>query len=149
MAGGGKLFVSPPVSGWVLVFGPGLPEPLEDVDFCYRFLRDLSRKLGKVQLYSVNKVLSHHAWVLLDGGQVCRAYAWAGQTLWNEGLVTAAEKDLEIVCFDYGCEAGVLALREARSGDSDKLNQLAARWSVDPVALARATWEIHGFVGEL
>ena len=27
-----KLFISPPISGWVLVVGPGLPEPAEDVD---------------------------------------------------------------------------------------------------------------------
>ncbi|MGA3179019.1 MAG: hypothetical protein ABSF38_01605 [Verrucomicrobiota bacterium] len=147
-AGADKLFVSPPICGWVLVVGSGLPEPAEDVDFCYRFLKDLSLKLGNVQFFSVNRVLNHHAWALLDGGRVFRAYAWAGQTLWNEGLVTAAEKDLEMVCFDYGSEVNAFLSREALSGDADKLNQLAARWSLDPAALPRATWEVHGIVGE-
>lgn len=143
-----KLFVSPPISGWVLVVGPGLPEPAEDVDFCYRFLRELSRKLGNVQFYSVNRVLSHHAWALLEGGEVYRAYAWAGETLWNEGFVTAAERELEMVCFDYGVEANVFSSREALSGVSEKLNQLAARWSLDPAALPQSTWKAHGVVGE-
>src|ERR1700678_3758609 len=33
-----KLFISPSISGWVLVVGSSLPEPVEDVDRCYRFL---------------------------------------------------------------------------------------------------------------
>ena len=41
-----KLFISPPVSGWVLVVGPGLPEPAEDVDLCYRFLTELEPQTG-------------------------------------------------------------------------------------------------------
>jgi hypothetical protein len=143
-----KLFVAPPVSGWVLVVGSGLPEPAEDVDFCYRFLRDLSRKLGNVQFYSVNRVLSHHAWALLEGGEVYRAYAWAGETLWNEGFVTAAEKELEMVCFEYGSQAGSMSSREAISADTEKINRLAARWSLDPAAIQQSTWKAHGIVGE-
>src|SRR3954451_5848153 len=64
-----KLFVSPPVNGWILVVGSGLPEPDDDVDKCFFFLRQCSRKLGHVQYYSVNRVLNHHAWALLDDGQ--------------------------------------------------------------------------------
>src|SRR5438874_12592099 len=32
LAGEAKLFIAPPVRGWLLVFGSGLPEPQEDVD---------------------------------------------------------------------------------------------------------------------
>src|SRR6185436_17277034 len=32
-----RLFISPPVSGWILVVGSGLPEPSEDVDHCFHF----------------------------------------------------------------------------------------------------------------
>jgi hypothetical protein len=145
----GKLFVSRPISGWVLVVGPGLPEPADDVDVCYRFLRDLSRKLGNVQFYSVNRVLSHHAWALLENGEVYRAYAWAGETLWNEGFVTAAERELGMVCFEYGCEVNVFVSREALAGDTEKLNQLAGRWSLDPAAMAASSWRTQGMVGKV
>ena len=80
-----SLFVSPPVAGWILVIGPALPDPAEDVDVCYRFLTDLSRKLGHVQFFHVHGVLNHHAWVHIHTGRVIRAYAWAGKTLWNQG----------------------------------------------------------------
>jgi hypothetical protein len=39
-----KLFVSPPVNGWVLVVGSLLPDSSEDVDACFRFLHRLSRE---------------------------------------------------------------------------------------------------------
>ena len=146
---GGKLFVSRPISGWVLVVGPGLPEPAEDVDVCYRFLRGLSRKLGNVQFYSVNRALNHHAWALLQDGQVYRAYAWAGETLWNEGLVTAAERELGMVCFEYGCEVNGFVCREALAGDTEKLNQLAGRWSLNPAAIPPSSWRTQGIVGEV
>jgi hypothetical protein len=145
----GKLFVSGPISGWVLVVGPGLPEPAEDVDGCYRFLRALSRKLGNVQFFSFNRVLGYHAWALLEDGEVYRAYAWAGETLWNEGMLTAAERELGMVCFDYGSEVNVFSCREALTGDAEKVNQLAGRWSVDPAAIQPSSWRTQGIVGQL
>lgn len=146
---GDKLFVSRPISGWVLVVGAGLPEPSDDVDLCYCFLRDLSRKLGNVQFYSVNRVLNHHAWALLEDGVVYRAYAWAGETLWNEGFVTAAERELGMVCFDYGNPIDLFATRDALAADTEKVNPLAARWSLDPAAIPHANWRAQGIVGEV
>src|SRR5215472_9042244 len=96
-----KLFIAPPVKGWVLVIGTGLPDPSEDVDVCFRFLQQLSRKLGQVQFFSAGRVLHHHAWVKAEGGRILRAYAWAGKTLWSQGTCTTAEKELDLKCFDY------------------------------------------------
>jgi hypothetical protein len=143
-----KLFISPPISGWVLVVGPGLPEPAEDVDACYRFLAGLSRKLGHLQFFSVSRVVNYHCWALMERGHVFRAYAWAGETLWNQGPVTAAEKELQMLCLDYGGEQNPFALREALAATAEKVNQLAARWSVDPAAVSPAMWNGRGIVGE-
>jgi hypothetical protein len=143
-----KLFISPPVSGWVLVVGPGLPEPAEDVDLCYRFLTELSRKLGHVQFFSASRIVNYHCWALLERGHVYRAYAWAGETLWNQGPLTAAERDLGLVCFGYGTEQNPFAIRELLTANSDNINQLAARWSVDPGACSPAMLNGRGIVGE-
>ena len=148
-AGERTLFVAPTVGGWVLVVGSGLPEPSDDVDFCYQFLRELSRKLGNVQFYSINRVLSHHSWALLENGEVYRAYSWCSETLWNEGYVTAAERELGMVCYDYGCEVNVFTTRESLAANSEKVNQLAARWSLDPALVPRETWKANGVVGEI
>jgi hypothetical protein len=143
-----KLFISPPVSGWVLVVGPGLPEPAEDVDLCYRFLTGLSRKLGHVQFFSASRIVNYHCWAMLEKGRVFRAYAWAGETLWNQGPVTAAERDLGLVCFRYGAEQNSFAVRDVVTVNSESINQLAARWSVDPCAFSPAMLNGRGIVGE-
>jgi len=48
LAGDEKLFIAPPVRGWIIVLGSGLPEPNHDVDACFCFLLEMSRKLGRV-----------------------------------------------------------------------------------------------------
>lgn len=136
LAGDEKLFIAPPVKGWVLVFGSGLPDPSEDVDACFRFVLDLSRKLGQVQFFSVSRVLHYHAWVKADSGKVLRAYAWAGHTLWRQGHLTQAESDLGLKCFDYS-----ESLERTFNGvdvigaNADKVPLLAARWSLDPARI--------------
>jgi hypothetical protein len=140
--------VSPQISGWILVVGSGLPDPSEDVDICYHFLADLSRKLGHVQFFDTNRVLNHHAWSLMDKGDVFRAYAWGGETLWNQGAMTAAEKELEMTCYDYGVSSNLFSSKDALTLNCEKVNQLASRWSVDPITVPDSAWNAHGVVGE-
>lgn len=150
LAGDEKLFIAPPVKGWVLVFGSGLPDPSEDVDACFRFVLDLSRKLGQVQFFSVSRVLHYHAWVKADSGKVLRAYAWAGHTLWRQGHLTQAESDLGLKCFDYS-----ESLERTFNGvdvigaNADKVPLLAARWSLDPARIDERFLETEpGIAGE-
>jgi hypothetical protein len=132
-----KLFIAPPVKGWVLVIGTGLPDPSEDVDVCFRFLQQLSRKLGQVQFFSAGRVLHHHAWVKAEGGRIVRAYAWAGKTLWSQGTCTTAEKELDLKCFDYleGSARSAFGQPDFASINVEKVPMLAARWSIDPARL--------------
>jgi hypothetical protein len=146
-----KLFLSPPINGWILVLGTALPDPAADIDVCFRFLTHLSRKLGHVQFYNMNRARNHHAWAMLEKGEVVRAYAWDGQTLWNEGPVSAAEINLELACYEYG--ETPRARRDKLNpvaANTEKVPQLAARWGVDPAALSRClTDERAGLTGEL
>jgi hypothetical protein len=131
------LFISPPVNGWILVVGSDLPDPGEDIDVCFRFLLELSRKLGQVQFFNAHRVLNHHAWVHMEAGRVVRAYAWAGKTLWNQGIKTRAELDLGLKCFRYleGPERARLGQSDVIATNTDKVPLLAARWSFDPAAV--------------
>jgi hypothetical protein len=151
LAGEEKLFIAPPVKGWILVIGSGLPEPSDDVDVCFRFLLELSRKLGQVQFFSASRVLHYHAWVKADGGRIVRAYAWAGKTLWMQGPRTMAEKDLGLKCFEYGEAAGPVAFGQPdiAACNADKVPLLAARWSIDPGRIdARFLQMERGIAGE-
>ncbi|SRR5581483_5566670 len=147
-----KVFIAPPVSGWILVVGSSLPEPSDDVDACFRFLLDLSRKLGHVQFFSANSMLNHHAWAQAENGRVLRAYAWAGRTLWNQGHATPPENDLGMRCYDYteAADSPVFTSHhEAGFNNADKVHFLAARWSIDPEDIdERFIEQEWGIVGE-
>jgi len=146
-----KLFIAPPVNGWILVMGSGLPDPSEDVDACFRFLVGVSRKLGQVQFFSASRVLLHHAWVKADKGRVTRAYAWAGRTIWKQGARTSAEKELELKCFDYlePSERTFFGQPDAILANVDKVPLLAARWSLDPARIDERLLENErGVAGE-
>jgi hypothetical protein len=138
--------ISPRVNGWVIVTGRGLPDPGDDVDGCFRFLTFVSRKLGHVQFFHMEKYSAHHAWARMDDGCVTRAYAWAGETIWDQGAATLAENRLGLKCSGYGedAETGFWAANENAAANVEKIPLLAARWSLDPGILHRA----NGITGE-
>lgn len=134
LAGDEPLFIAPPVEGWVLVTGTGVPDPCQDPDACFRFVLELSRKLGTVQLFSACRLLHHHAWIKAKRGRVVRAYAWAGKTLWNQGPKTREEKQLQLKCYDYTEPArkDTQGVPEGVATNAERVPLLAARWSFDP-----------------
>jgi hypothetical protein len=146
------LFISPPIQGWTLIIGHGLPDPSEDVDECFRFVLKLSRALGHVQFFSANRAVNHHAWARADAGKIVRAYAWAGEALWNQGKLTQAEKDLDLHCFSYGESPAAAAISggESHHANAEKVNFLAARWSIDPASIVESMLPARpGISGEL
>jgi len=148
---GNKLFISAPMGSWALVLGPGLPDPSHDIDKCYHFIAGLSVALGHIEFFWRNRALSHHAWVQAECGQIIRAYAWAGETLWNYGPLTPAEKELRLTCWSYGQEIPVWPFSRATPrANTEKVHLLAQKWSLDPMAIGKDIWsEGHGITGEL
>lgn len=147
-----KLFIAPPLNGWILIVGQGLPDPAEDVDACFRFLHGLSCKLGHVQFFTANRVLGHHAWARFEAGRVVRAYAWAGKTLWNQGIKSRAELELGFKCFRYleMPERAAYGQPDVIAMNTEKVPLLAARWSLDPATIDERLFEhAHGVAGEL
>ena len=145
------MFVAPPVNGWILVIGSGLPDPSDDVDACFRFVLETSRRVGEAQFFCADPVLEHHAWVKAVDGRVVRAYAWADRTLWNQGRQTPAEAQLGLQCFDYADTGGRggYGQSDTMAGNVEKVPQLAARWSLDPGAIEDRFFETgRGVAGE-
>jgi len=129
LTGGHEFFISPRVHGWVIITGLGLPNPTDDVDATFLFLTALSRKLGHVQYFYASRLLHHHAWARLDDGCVTRAYAWAGETVWNQGIETLPEIEVNLKLFGYGEQTATILDAEM---NFEKVPALAARWSLDP-----------------
>ena len=147
-----KLFISPPVKGWILVVGNSLPDAGDDIDRLFHFLMGAANELGSIQYFSANRVLNHHAWIRIENNRVYRAYAWAGETLWDQGERTAAEGELELKCYSYGDTPlpFPFTARDSHMANTDKVMQLAARWSVDPLAVNNSTFRAaFGIAGDL
>ena len=147
-----RLFISPPVNGWILVVGPALPAPEEDVDFCFHFISHISKRLGHVQFFSVNSALNHHCWVRAHTGHIERAYAWCGETQWNQGPVTPEESVIGMECHQYGISIEDLDPKQIAQLNNNTVNisQLAARWSINPDALSPEIFtKSSGITGEL
>lgn len=146
-----RLFIAPAVRGWVLVIGCDLPDPSEDIDECFRFLGQLSAKVGEVHFFVRNRAVSYHGWARFEYGKAVRGYMWAGETLWNQGALTEAERDLKLRCLSYTESADVLGLAEhdVLATNTEKVIRLAAEWSIDPTALEAAALESKGIAGDL
>lgn len=136
ISGRHEFFIGAPVNQWTIVTGSSLPQPGHDVDRCFHFLIRLSRVLGHVQFFMTDPILHHHAWVRVEYGNVKRAYVWMGQTVWNQGAKSIAEMELNMKCFGYGEENDVPATAEENAAvNVKKVPSLAARWSIDPLAI--------------
>ncbi|HEX4351199.1 MAG TPA: hypothetical protein VH251_12465 [Verrucomicrobiae bacterium] len=147
LAGSHEFFISPRVhGGWVIVTGLGLPNPSDDVDATFLFLTALSRKLGHVQFFYAEKFSRHHGWARLDDGCVTRGYAWAGETVWNQGAKTLPESEAGLKTFGYGEQTATILDAEI---NFEKVPQLAARWSLDPAEVKLdSTRQSIGLAGE-
>jgi hypothetical protein len=128
----GMAFVTPPVKGWVLVvFGGELPPTA---------LAALSRDLEcEVQHFLTDEAVGLYAAARASGGVLTRALRVAqGVTERDEGEPDEAERAAGIV----GAQG-----REPRHIDRASILALAARWSVNPKALAERSLP-PGWVGE-
>jgi hypothetical protein len=150
LTGDEKLFIAPPVKGWVLIIGSGLPDPADDVDICFRFLTSLSGKLGHVQFFKASRALGHHAWVRAEGGRIVRGYAWAGKTLWNQGIETRAETEFGLKCFQYfESPDETFEPSDLIAANVEKISLLAGSWSLDPASVDEHLFEhVYGIAGE-
>lgn len=126
-----RLFVAPPVKGWVLIAGAGLIPPSEDVDACFYFLSGLARKLDCIQFFNLNRTLLFHSWVKAEHGRIVRAYAWAGLTLWQQGRPTRAETELKLGFLDYAQPIRSSEQEHMLKENTEKVPLLAARWGLD------------------
>lgn len=129
-----KMFISPPIGGWVLVFGSSLPVPGDDIDAVFRFVTGLSGRLGHVQYFHANAVVYQHAWARSEYGRILRGFAWTDETVWNQGRPTLAERQLGLICPDYGDRGegdGMFGQPDFVIANAERVAALAARWSVD------------------
>ena len=138
------VFVTPSVSGWVLVVGMALPDSGEPgwADKCTPLLEKLGRKYDPAFYFGTHRVAEYHAWARVDQGRITRAYAYSGDkgiTIWNEGPQTKAERDLHLDFFADDAPPGqsheYYDRKDLRYPQEDDVINLAGAWSINPARL--------------
>ncbi len=146
-----RLFITPPAGEWILVFGPRLPTPDEDIDRCFRFLSHLSLGLGEAQYFYSDTATFQHAWARMVDGRVVRAYAWYGKTLWNQGRRTDAECKTRVRTYAYeeAPPATALGMQDVYRRNAEQVFALAGRWSINPRQISLSLSLSPGLSGDL
>src|SRR5262249_49007243 len=91
-----KVFVTPPIHGWLLLAAWAW---LRHLDYqpgriIGPALRTLSKQLGRVQLFVTYRVPEFHLWAEACSSRLLRGYCYIGEigeTVWSQGRPTAAE----------------------------------------------------------
>jgi hypothetical protein len=88
------VFVSPPISGWVLVVGSSLPYPTNEThhDIGSRFDQLFSRLMTRfddVQFFGSHRVVGFVTWARALAGKPVRIFAYADEVMANVGEQTA------------------------------------------------------------
>jgi hypothetical protein len=139
----GRVFVSPPVHGWIFVVGQpfALPDEHHLGDRLTPILIRLSHQFGVAHYFMTHRVVECHVWARAEAGTLIRGYAYLGErgeTLWNEGAPTT-EAELGLRFFDEtSSEAAAPAYWERsdlRFPDEASVMQMARKWCIAPIDL--------------
>ncbi len=150
-----RVFVSPPVDGWMFVVGLALPHPMSPafVDKWTPMMTALATRFGDAQYYFTYPLIDFYGWAIYANGKRVRAFAIsdAGIVL-SQGKPTREEKALGLKLFEL---RGVKERKGDAGGEiilyptEDHVMRLASKWSLDPTTLGPSSGpESVGLVAE-
>lgn len=142
--GASRVFVSPPVDGWVFAVGLALPHPVGRgfTDKCTPLLVDLGGRFAETQYFFSYPPIDYYAWAKVKDGRLVRAFAVSDEGIvWNKGRPSREERSLGLKLFEL---RGVRGRKGDAGGEiilhptEDHVLRLASRWSIDPTTLNEA-----------
>ncbi len=152
--GENRLFVSPPVNGWIFVIGSSLPHPhgRTFIDKCTPLLLHLSQAFPEVQYFASYPELDLFAWAKGGAGRLVRAFGVSDEgVVWVRGRTTREERQLGLKLFEL---RGVRGRRGDAGGEllmhptQEHVMRLAGQWSVNPTLLDLSPFRTgRGYVG--
>jgi len=92
-----RVFVSPPVNGWIFVVGQWTMGDGDDPGGIEQLITRLSMEFGEAQAFAIYRVIEYHHWMWAKSGCLERSFSYlgeSGQVLRDEGEPTSAELDI-------------------------------------------------------
>jgi hypothetical protein len=147
--GSNRVFVSPPIDGWVLAVGPGLPLPQGPlfVDKVTPFLDGLVGRFGEVQMFAAFPEIDLFCWCRVRPARTRRAVTGTPDRLFaiadsgvilDRGKTTPEERALGLHLYEL---RGVRGRRGDAGGElimhptEEHVMRLAGAWSLNPTLL--------------
>lgn len=153
----GKVFITPPVDGWILLVGYGLPQERTDDELIQikNFVNKLSKQFGEAQHFASHRVVDYHCWIKSINGELVRVYSFIGESFKNIevfGELSEVEKK-----YKFGNTLSKEAMDESYYEredlvypDEEIVMEIAESWSVNPTNLDGRTDIVGlGLVGVL
>ncbi|HVZ73893.1 MAG TPA: hypothetical protein VHJ20_16050 [Polyangia bacterium] len=130
----GRVFVTPPIDGWVLATSARFPDAGGGghEDSATPMLEQLSKRFGEVQYFGSYDEIGWSAWARFRDGTPVRKFSFLGAqdvVLWNEGAPTPEEHELGLA---FGKQR---AATDGGGLDATSVFAVARKWSVDPAAI--------------
>lgn len=137
------VFLTPPIDGWTCAVGHHVDARWVEKRFTplnEEFICKLSQQFGVACFFSSHRVSSTYVWMRSDAGTLTRSFGYSdSEYLFDIGTPTPEERRL-----------GLDAWSEAHWPDEDDVINIAAAWSIDPIALDdRKEPRSKGILGEI
>ena len=139
----GAVYITPPINGWTLACGLGLPgggDSKERINEIKQILSAMSSEFGEAQYFCTHRVVELHCWIRALKGKVTRVYSFSGEDGGNimiEGIPTEFEKQNHLIN-TFSKEAKNEHYFETNGlviPDEEFIMKLAGKWSVDPTQI--------------
>lgn len=148
-----QVFVTPALSGWVLVIGKTLWQKADMNRSAenIQWLKEVGRLFGNACFFSTMRGLGNHGWVGIRGGNIVRAYGYSGELqelIWLLGEPTEEEIAVNPGFANEVEERNQPDFRPVIP-DEKMVLAMAAGWSVDVSFRNRQYLPDYGFVGNL
>lgn len=133
----GDVFILPPIEGWILISGWGLPNPSsKDGIIESKLLLDkLSEEFREAQLFGNHRVSGSAFWMKSIKGRTIRLYCIADGTNYIEGKPTEIEKKWDLIDTNSEESKSEKYWDKMIYPDAEHVLEVAKNWSINPMEL--------------
>lgn len=153
-----QVYITPPVEGWTLVLGLGLPsfDNDERTREFLAFIEKVAASFPEFYYFGTHRVVDFHGWVKAADGKIQRAYAYLGErgeTLYESGKKTPEEIALGFAFFDErspeAASESYYDRKDLRFPGEEDVMKLSAAWTINTQTLDKRTEKGTGYLAKV
>ncbi len=141
-----RVFVSPPLDGYVLAVGYNTFGFMRSVNEELDALKVIAAKFDEVQCYASHRVSDFYAWAKFVKGELVRGYVFGEGVSLNEGKLTTEEEKLGFDSIIQG--NGEDDCESVEFPDEENVVEIAAAWGIDPLFEDNDYLEAFGYISD-